>query len=87
MAYNILESKIEFKNNKLDRISVLVEMSKGNVEVIAMDTKGKPGYDVIQPNEELSPALLQKVAASGWTRVGVDSLFKGWKTRYNPLNA
>lgn len=87
MAYNILESRIEFKNNKLDRITVLVEISKGDVRVIAMDTIGKPGYKVISPDEELSPALLQKVAGFGWTRVGIDNLFKGWKARYNELNA
>ena len=85
--YNILESRIEFKNNKLDRITVLVEISKGDVRVIAMDTIGKPGYKVIEPNETLNEALLQKVAGYGWTRVGIDNLFKGWKARYNTLNA
>lgn len=85
--YNILESRIEFKNNELDRITVLVEMSKDNVRVIAMDTIGKPGYKVLEPNEPLNETLLQKVAGYGWTRVGVDSLFRGWKLRYDKMNA
>lgn len=36
---NILESRIEFKNNKLFRITVLVEFSKGDVRAIYADTK------------------------------------------------
>jgi len=41
---NILESRIEFKNNKLFRITVLVEFSKGDVRAIYADTKPKGGY-------------------------------------------
>lgn len=63
--YNILESKIEFKNNKLFRITVTVEMSKGDVRVIYADTKPRSGYIYLEPDQELNNKLLQEIAGYG----------------------
>ena len=42
--YNILECRIEFKNHQLFRVTVLVEISRGDVRAICADTKPKAGY-------------------------------------------
>jgi hypothetical protein len=52
--YNILEARIEFKNNQLERITVLVEMSKGDVRAIFATTKPRGGYMHIQANATIS---------------------------------
>lgn len=77
--YNILESRIEFKNNQLYRITVLVEISKGDVRAIYADTKPKSGYLFLLPNQELNNELLQRVAGQG-SEISKDDMFPGWRS-------
>jgi len=83
--YNILESRIEFKNNKLFRITVLVEMSLGDVRAIYADTNIKNGYMTLMPNQELSNELLQEVAGYGSERRDKDDMFPGWHSKLTEL--
>lgn len=76
--YNILESRIEFKNNQLFRITVLVEMSKGDVRAIYADTKPKNGYMFLKPTQILNDELLQEVAGYGSERNNKDDIFPCW---------
>jgi len=85
--YNILESRIEFKNNQLFRITVLVEMSKGDVRAIYADTKPKGGYMSLKPNQELNNKLLQEVAGYGSERKDKDDMFPGWHSKLAELRS
>ncbi len=85
--YNILESRIEFKNNELFRITVLVEMSKGDVRAIYADTKPKGGYLFLSPKEEINNKLLQKVAGKGSERNDKDDMFPGWHSKLSELRS
>lgn len=85
--YNILESRIEFKNNQLFRITVLVEISRGDVRAIYADTKPKGGYIFLQPNQELSNKLLQQVAGQGKERADKDDMFPGWHSKLAQLRS
>ncbi|MFC0262599.1 MULTISPECIES: hypothetical protein [Bacteroidota] len=85
--YNILESRIEFKNNQLFRITVLVEMSIGDVRAIYADTNLKAGYLVLKPNQEISKELLQQVAGYGSERRDKDDMFPGWHSKLTELRA
>jgi hypothetical protein len=84
---NILESRIEFKNNKLFRITVLVEFSKGDVRAIYADTKPKGGYMFLKPNQELNTELLQEVAGYGSERNDKDDMFPGWHSKLSELRS
>lgn len=75
--YNILETRIEFQNNQLFRITVLVEMSKGDVRAIYADTKPKCGYMFLMPDQELNNELLQEIAGYGSERADKDDMFPG----------
>lgn len=83
--YNILESRIEFKDNKLFRITVLVEFSIGDVRAIYADTKPKGGYMFLMPNHNLSNELLQEVAGYGSERSDKDDMFPGWNSKLSEL--
>jgi hypothetical protein len=85
--YNILESRIEFKNNQLFRITVLVEMSRGDVRAIYADTKPKAGYITLKPNQELNNELLQEVAGYGSERKDKDDMFPGWHSKLSELRS
>lgn len=78
---NILESRIEFKNNKLFRITVLVEFSKGDVRAIYADTKPKGGYIFLKPDQELTNDLLQDVSDYGAEISDKDEIFPGWHSK------
>jgi len=87
MNYEILETRVEFVNNKIDRIFVLVNFT-GNgskpysdVRCIYANTKPCSGYFYIIPALELNPSLLQRVAASGIQTYGRDKIFPSWKSR------
>ena len=84
---NILESRIEFRNNKLFRITVLVEFSKGDVRAIYADTKPKCGYMSLKPNQELNTELLQEVASYGSERNDKDDMFSGWHSKLSELRS
>lgn len=79
--YNILEARIEFKNNQLERITVLVEMSKDDVRAIFADTVAKGGYMNIQPSATVSNELLQEIAGYGMETVDRDEIFPKWKSK------
>lgn len=82
--YNILEARIERKNNNITSIDVLVEISKGDIRAINSKDVPSGGYMWIPPGRKLDEQLLQDVAAYGCsydfnTR---DKLFKGWQRRH-----
>ena len=72
---NILESRIEFKNGKLFRVTVLVEFSKGDVRAIYVDTIPKDGYVFLLASTELNAQLLQNVANYGAERPDKNDMF------------
>jgi hypothetical protein len=76
--YNILEARIEFKRNQVERITVLVEISKGDVRAIIATTKPRSGYMFILPGTMVNDELLQRVAASGCE---IDFVSPDWKTK------
>lgn len=82
MSYKIFEAKIEFKNDQIDRITVLVEMSKNDVRAIVGTAKPRPGYMFIHPAAEVSAELLQEVAGYGCETDDRDKIFPGWKSKY-----
>ena len=84
---NILESRIEFKNNKLFRITVLVEFSKGDVRAIYADTKPKGGDMFLKPNQEINNELFQEVAGYGSERRDKDEMFPGWHSKLAELRS
>lgn len=63
--YNILQAHIEYKNGKLFKITVLVEISKGDIRAIFSTVGRKAGYDYLQPGEPVNEALFQRVAGYG----------------------
>jgi hypothetical protein len=79
--YNILEVRIEYKNKKLYRVTVLVEMSKGDVRAIFSTTGFKNGYDSLQPDEPINDALLQRVAGYGMQTVDKEKIFPNWNKK------
>jgi hypothetical protein len=90
MDYQILETRIEFVNNKIQKITVLVDCTGSNsapysdVRAICATTKPKGGYMHIPPSAELSEALLQEVAGAGMEVYELDQIFPNW--RENTIN-
>ena len=82
---NSVARRIEFKNNQLFRITVLVEMSKGDVRAIYADTKPNGGYIFLKPNQELNNELLQEIAGYGSERNDKDDMFPGWHSKLSEL--
>jgi hypothetical protein len=79
MNYNILEARIEYKNKKLHRVTVLVEISQGDIRAIFSSVGFKTGYDHLNPDEPVNDALLQRVAGYGMETVDRDRIFTNWK--------
>lgn len=65
MSYNILEAKIEYSNAKINKITVLVEISENDIRAIHATTKPRGGYMNIKPSAKLNEELLQEVAGYG----------------------
>ena len=84
MDYNILEARIEFYKGTLTRVTVLVEMSKGDVRAIFATAKPQPGYMHLS-HSVVSDALLQEVAGYGLETVDRNEVFPGWALRYAKL--
>lgn len=63
--YNILKTNIDFKNGKIDAITVLVEMSENDIRAIHANTKPRGGYMNIPNSAKLNEELLQEVAGYG----------------------
>lgn len=82
--YKILEARIEFKDSELSRVTVLVEMSKGDVRAILASTSPRNGYMHIHPGTKVSDELLQEVAGYGSETVDRDVIFPNWKARQTP---
>ena len=88
MDYNILEARIEFNDNKIHRITVLVDCTGNSsapysdVRAIYATTKPTGGYMNIPPESTISENLLQKVAAAGMETVDREDIFPNWKTKY-----
>lgn len=79
--YNILEARIEYRNKKLHRVTVLVEISQGDVRAICSTAGFKPGYDYLKPDEPVNDQLLQRVAGYGQQTADRDKIFKNWKAK------
>jgi hypothetical protein len=68
---NILESRIIYKDGKIEEIFVLVDFTSSNskplsdVRTIHANNKPKGGYMWIEPQHKLSDELLQSVASYG----------------------
>lgn len=82
MNYKILEARIEYKDDGfISRVTVLVEMSKGDVRAIFATTKPCNGYHYISQGEIVSEQLLQMVAGYGMETVDRDEIFPKWKQK------
>ncbi|MFY9307810.1 MAG: hypothetical protein WAQ28_02055 [Bacteroidia bacterium] len=82
MDYKILEVRIEYKAGKLYWITVLVEISKGDVRAIYASTLTKYGFMYIKPTDQLNEKLLQEIAATGIETEERDTIFPNWKRNY-----
>jgi len=66
MSYKIIEVHCTYENNKLQEVAVLWQSNEmGWVRASYCSTKPCSGYKFLNPNETLSPELIQKVAGSG----------------------
>jgi hypothetical protein len=79
--YNILEARIEYRNKRLHRVTVLVEMSQGDIRAIYATDTFTAGYECLSPDEPVTNELLQRVAGYGRQAPIADhgKLFPGWK--------
>ena len=77
--HNILEARIEYKEGKLCQVTVLVEISPGDIRAIFATDSFRDGYESIKPGEPLSDDLLQRVAGYGMETVDRDRIFPGWR--------
>lgn len=82
--YNILEARVEYKNQKLERVTVLVEISQGDVRGVFSSNNLGAGYMKLHPNEPITDGLLQRVAGYGATLLMSerDTVFPNWKAKY-----
>lgn len=76
--YNILQVHIEYKNGRLFKVTVLVEISKGDIRAIFSTVVPKAGYDYLQPGEPVNDALFQRVAGYG-CQTSDYTVFPNWK--------
>lgn len=85
MNYKILETRIEFKDNKIKRITVLVDCTANystpfsDVRAIYATTRPTGGYMNIPMSAKINEELLQQVAAAGMQTVDRDEIFPNWK--------
>lgn len=82
--YNILEAHIEYKVGRLYRITVLVKISHRDIRAIYCTPEMSAGYDVIDPDEPLNEALLQRVAGYGRQIdiTAMNKVFPGWRRKW-----
>jgi hypothetical protein len=91
MNYTILETRIEFLNNKIQHITVLVDCTGpsskplSDVRAIFATTKPRGGYMHIPAGSKLTDELLQSVAAAGLETVDRDEIFPNWKQKVGLL--
>ena len=83
----ILEARIEYKENQIERVTVLIDCTSpgskafGDVRAIFANTKPRAGYMNIMPGTQLSESLLQEVADYGLETVDRDEIFPKWKAK------
>ena len=84
----ILEAKIEFeKDDQLKKVAVLVDFTMedlkpfSDVRALVATTSTPWGYTSIEPDDELSPELLRRVAGQG-SQENDATEFPGWKKRH-----
>jgi hypothetical protein len=84
MNYNILEARVEFKNNKIERVTVLVDCTSKHLKPLSdlrayfATVKPLSGSMVIPTDANVSNDLLQEVAATGLETVDRDEIFPKW---------
>lgn len=85
--YKILESRIEFKDNKLHKVTVLVDFTSStckpytDVRAYCGTTAPANGYMSIGSNAKLNEDLLQEVAGYGSRVSDRDKIFPKWKSK------
>jgi len=82
--YNILEARIEYQAGKLRRVTVLVEISNGDVRAIFSTDSFRDGYDSLNPDEPVNDQLLQRVAGYGKQTIDRDVIFPNWRAKQTP---
>jgi hypothetical protein len=82
--YNILEARIEYQGGKLRRVTVLVEISQGDIRALFSTVGPRQGYDYLKPDEPVNDLLLQRVAGYGRETVDRDKIFPGWQVKQTP---
>jgi hypothetical protein len=82
---NILEAKVNFKDEKIVRIAVLVDFSSGkdysDTRAIVATDRPQGGYLYIVPDENLNDKLIKQVADYGM-EIDTEMEFPGWRKRY-----
>lgn len=84
MSYNILEARIEYRDRRITRVTVLVEISKGDVRAIFATDTPRNGYTHIEPGAQVTEDLLQDVAGYGMQTVDRDTIFPNWRAKQTP---
>jgi len=83
IPYKILEARIEFDDNgQLKRITVLVEISQGDIRAMFATTQPRAGYMHLDPRDLVTEGgynILQEVAATGMETIDRDKIFPNWK--------
>lgn len=82
--YNIWEVRIEYRDKKLHRVAVLVEISERDIRAIFSTPTIGAGYEAINPDEPVTDALLQRVAGYG-RQIPVDEMgkfFPRWRANH-----
>lgn len=83
--YNIWEARIEYRNKKLFRVTVLVEVSERDIRAIFSTPDIGPGYGAISQDDLVTDTLLQYVAGYG-RQIPIDEMgkfFPRWQTNHN----
>jgi len=79
MSTKIHEARIEFKDGRISKVTVLSEVSKGDIRMIVATDSPKNGYINIRPDDVLDSALLVDVADYGLESEAKSKTFPDWK--------
>lgn len=66
MHYNILEAHLQFAQGKLHTVTVLAEISKGDIRALQATPRFSSGFIAITDAHQVSKQTLQEVAAAGY---------------------
>lgn len=84
---NIIETRIEFKNGEVTRVTVLADFTPSiltpgsDVRALFITSERRGGYAYIQKNKELSE-LIQETVDYGMETVDRDEIFPNWKNKF-----